>query len=164
MSIDLFARLQQASFLEGLEPDDVRALASLAHEKELAAGATLFHEGEPTSESYLVLEGSVTLEVCASGIGCRRILTVEQGELLAWSPLLEQPRLTATARSAGESRLIAFDAGQVLALCAHRPQFGLELMRRIAVALSRRLTATRMQLINVYGPETLPMGAPDNAD
>ena len=38
-------------------------------------------------------------------------------------------------------------------LCDHDPQFGYELMRRTALALAKRLSATRMQLVNVYGDQ-----------
>ena len=62
------------------------------------AGAVVFRQGEPATTVYWLLEGNVTLEICAPGSGCKRILTVAPGELLGWSPLLEQQRLTATAR------------------------------------------------------------------
>jgi len=35
---------------------------------------------------YLVVNGNVSVEICAPGIGCRRIMTVGNGELLAGRP------------------------------------------------------------------------------
>jgi CRP-like cAMP-binding protein len=72
--------------------------------------------------------------------------------------------MTATARALAPTRLVALDASQVLALCHHDPAFGFTLMRRTAQALAARLSATRLQLLDVYRQE-LPVvaGAPEGA-
>jgi hypothetical protein len=55
--------------------------------------------------------------------------------------------MTATARVVSHCRLVAFDAGGVLALCRHDPALGLELLRRTAITLARRLHGTRLRLL-----------------
>lgn len=143
--------LRQLRVLEGLDEEHLRQLAEIARVESFPAGTVVFREGEVASDVYLIVEGNVSLEVCAAGVGCRRILTVGEGELLGWSPVLEQERLTATARALGPLRAVKLNGKQVLALCAHDPQLGYEFMRRAALALAHRLNATRMQLLNVYG-------------
>jgi len=66
--------------------------------------------------------------------------------------------MTATARSRVQSRLIAFQVPQLLAVCKHDPLLESELMRRTALALAQRLKATRLQLLDVYRHEmpTIP--------
>ena len=88
-----------------------------------------------------------------SGRETKRLQTVGKGELLGWSPLLGQVEMTATARAMQPTRLVSIDATQLLALCEHNPRFGLEFMKRTAQALSKRLSATRLQLLDVYNDE-----------
>ena len=59
-------------------------------------------------------------------------MTVGEGELLGWSPVLEQSQLTATARAFAPTSAIEINASQILAICEHDPRFGFELMRRAA--------------------------------
>src|SRR5438105_3759588 len=58
-----------------------------------------------------------------------------------------------TARVVHPARLTALEAAPLLSLCEHAPRLGFELMRRTARALSQRLGATRLQLLDVYGHE-----------
>ena len=113
----------------------------------------IFREGDVAEHIYLITQGNVSLEICAPSVGCRRILTVGKGELLGWSPVLEQPRLAATARTLSPTKAAKISGGQILALCEHNPRLGFEFMRRAALALAKRLNATRVQLLDVYGPE-----------
>jgi CRP/FNR family transcriptional regulator, cyclic AMP receptor protein len=76
---------------------------------------------------------------------------VGEGELLGWSPVLEQSQLTATARALAATTAVEINASQILTVCEHDPRFGFELMRRAARALAKRLNATRLQLVDVYG-------------
>ncbi len=73
--------------------------------------------------------------------------------MVGWSPALGQPRLTATARALTNVLAIAIESSGCLALCKSEPRFGYELMKRTALALAKRLNATRLQLLNVYGDE-----------
>lgn len=145
--------LRQIDVLEGLSEHELQQLSQIAQGIEFSAGELIFREGDPAADVYLIAQGSVSLEVCAPGTGCRRILTVGAGELLGWSPVLEQARLTATARTISTTSAVKVSGRQLLALCEHDPRFGYEFMRRAALALAKRLSATRLQLLNVYGQE-----------
>ena len=72
---------------------------------------------------------------------------------MAWSAMLGQAQLTATARALADTRAIEVNAGQLLAICEHNARFGYELMVRAAGVLSKRLNATRLQLVDVYGSQ-----------
>src|SRR6516165_5124058 len=103
--------LRAIRFLEGITEDELRQIASVAHLAEYPAGKTLFREGERLSCIFLVVEGSVALELPVPGRGYQRLHTVGCGELLGWSPLLRQQPMTATARALAPTRVICLDAG-----------------------------------------------------
>jgi CRP-like cAMP-binding protein len=149
----LLETLRHSRFLEGVGPADLERLASVARPADYPAGALVFREGQCVPHIFVVAEGTVALEICVAGQGCKRLQTVGRGELLGWSPILDQGPMTATARTLGPARLIVLDAAQVLALCAHNLAFGYTLMRHTALALAARLNATRLQLLDVYRHE-----------
>jgi CRP-like cAMP-binding protein len=159
MTDSIEAALRRVQFLGDLSDTFLDRLAPVARTVSISAGGVLFRQGDVANEFYVLLEGIVSLEICAPGIGCKRILTVELGELVGWSPALGQPRMTATARALTQVLALALDSAGCLALCESEPQFGYELMKRTALALSKRLNATRLQLLNVYG-DVMPE-APD---
>ena len=129
-------------------------IAAAADIRSFPAGQTIFREGETSDAVYVVRHGRVALEICAPGVGCRRLLSVGPGELVGWSPLLDprQP-LTATARTTEPAELLALDAKAIQTIFAEHPEVGYHLLRQVAHSLARRLTATRMQLLNLYGEE-----------
>ena len=150
---ELLAQLRELRFLQDIEDEYLEQIAAIAKPVHFPAGKVIFHEGEALAQVYLIVRGDVSLEFCASGVGCTRVTTVVDGELLGISPLLEQTRMTATARATTAVEAIVLNSGQLLTLCEHNPRFGYEFMRRIVAAVAKRLNATRMQLVNVYGTQ-----------
>jgi hypothetical protein len=59
--------------------------------------------------------------------------------------------MTAHARVLTPARLVALQAAEVLSLCHRNQRFGFSFMRQMAKALSERLDATRVELLNVCG-------------
>lgn len=147
--------LQEIRFLQDMAPEHLDQIAGIAQIRDFDEFDVVFREGDQAENMYLVMFGIVSLEICAPGEGCRQILTLGPGELLGWSSLLEQ-RYTARARTPQAARLLQINVPHLLAICDRDPQFGYELMRRTALALAKRLSATRIQLLNVYG-EHLPV-------
>ena len=151
----LLETLREVSFLRGVADEYIEKIVEIAERAEFPEGKIIFREGEPASHIYLIVRGNVSLEICASGVGCKRILTLGAGDVAGLSPVLEHTRLTATARAISPTEALKISGNQILAVCEHNPRFGYEFMRKTALALSKRLVATRMQLLDVYG-NTMP--------
>ena len=145
--------LHRIRFLDGIAEEDLHRIASVARLQSYRTGTVLFREGDRITQIFLISQGNVALEVGVPGYGARRIHTVGAGELLGWSPVLDQGPMTATGRALAPTDVVAIDAFQVLALCHQDPNFGFAFMRRTARALAQRLNATRLQLLDVYGTE-----------
>jgi CRP-like cAMP-binding protein len=152
--LELVEALRDIDFLAGVGDETLKSIASVAQLVEFPEGQVIFHEGEPAKDIYLIIRGDVSLEICAAGIGCRRMYSAGPGELLAWSPVLEQPRLSSTARAVTSTQAVKINGTQILTLCEHDPRFGYEFMRRAAGALVKRLNAAQVQLLDIYGPES----------
>jgi CRP-like cAMP-binding protein len=142
--------LRELHFSAQLSDATAQKLAALLTPRDFAAGAVLFDEGTINPWLYLIVAGEVGLEMCIPARGCTRILTLGPGDLLAWSSLLGEGRMTATAIATSPARLLAASAPELKALCEADHEFGFELMRGMAQALAKRLTATRLQLLDLY--------------
>jgi CRP-like cAMP-binding protein len=153
MDQDLPSIIRNLHFLHDFPDEYLEPIASVASLKDCAPGTIVFREGQKESRLYLIVDGAVALEFCTPGLGCKRFQTVGTGELLGWSPVLGLDEITATARVVEKTTLLVIDAKQLIALCEHNPRFGYEFMRRTALALSQRLSATRLQLLDVYNQE-----------
>jgi CRP-like cAMP-binding protein len=145
--------LDKLAFFEGFPPDYLKPLVGVAKVVELPADEVVFSEGQKSPNIFVVIEGKVALEIWVTGHGATTIQTVGPGRLLGWTPILSHGMMTATARVVEPCRLVAFNAMQVLEACGQNPKFGMEFMRRTALALARRLSATRLQLLEVYEDE-----------
>lgn len=159
-AIDTVERLRGIGFLDGIADEHLQQLAGIAKEVEFPAGKILFYAGEPATTVYFLIQGSLSLEMSAPGVGSRRIMTVEDGELFGWSPLLQLGRLTATTRSLKETTAIEFSAALLLVLFEESPTLGYEFMGRMARGLAERLSAKRMQLFQLfeaYGAQIPPV-------
>lgn len=137
-------------FSANLSPSTAAKLAELVEIKDFPAGAILFEEGADHPWLYVVVAGEVALEMCVPARGCTRLLTVGPGDLLAWSGVLTQGRMTATATAQTATRLFAVSAQRVRGVCDADHRFGYELMCEMAKALAKRLVATRLQLLDLY--------------
>lgn len=153
VEIDVFKTLRELELLRGLSEANLHKLSKLGKSVGFPEGAVIFRNHEPAVHCYVITDGRVSLEVCSSPVGCAQILTVGNGELLGWSPLLGMPFLTATAKTSTPTKAIEFNGHEVVNLCEQQPELGYQFMRCTALALSRRLTATRLQLLDMFPGE-----------
>jgi CRP/FNR family cyclic AMP-dependent transcriptional regulator len=152
--------LCEVPFFENFDIQFLRQLADVTDIATYPEGSVVFRQGDPAETLHIIVDGNVALEICASGVGCKKILTLTRGDLLGWSPALQQERLTTTARALTEVKTLQLHSHELLAMCEAEPKFGYEFMKRAALALAKRLNATRLQLMNIYGSEMPPAEAP----
>lgn len=151
--MSLLDGISQSDFLRGI-PSELRArLAHLAHPKTFPAGAVLFVEGNVHSEFHVVIEGRVRLDMLVPRRGRIPILTAGPGDVLAWSALVGNSVMTSTAVALEAVKTAAFPGDQLTALCDSEHGVGYHVMRQLASALSRRLLATRLQLLDLFSAE-----------
>jgi len=126
------------------------ALVAIAVTKHWSPGAQLFQEGVEHDDIYLLQDGHVRLEMLVLDRGRVPLITVGAGDLLGWSPLFGNHVMTATAIALEPTQALAFDGKQLRELCETNHEVGYHVMRHIAQALSERLVATRLQLLDLF--------------
>jgi CRP/FNR family cyclic AMP-dependent transcriptional regulator len=150
--------LRDVRFLHDLDNEHLMQIANVTRMRDVGVGEVLFREGDVPQDVFLVVSGSVALDIATHGGGKRRIMAVGPGEILGWSALLEQTQMTATATAMAPGKVAQINTHQLLSICKHNSRFGYELLRRTSLALAARLSATRLQLLDTFGSQ-MPPGA-----
>jgi CRP/FNR family cyclic AMP-dependent transcriptional regulator len=148
---DLSEILRQHPFLMGLSEEHMATLIGCASNVRFNEGETVIHEGELANKFYLIRTGRIALEMEVSGRGSLRIQTTGPGEILGWSWLISPYRWHFSGVSVIETRAVALDAECLRNKCEQDPKLGYEMLQRLAQVMERRLDATRLQLIDMYG-------------
>jgi CRP-like cAMP-binding protein len=149
--------LQEISFLRDFAYEQLKQIADISQLRSFNKNEVLFDEGQRADNLYLVVTGSVLLEVGGADIGCKHILTIEKGELFGWSSQTEDRRYAAKAVATEPLQVVQIDGARMRNICDSDPRFGYEFLRRTMSALSKRLVATWKQLADVYVPHYVPI-------
>lgn len=146
--------LAQNTWFQALEPahfEKLLAIAGIAGWKE---GQTIFTEGELHDRIYLILEGRVALEKSIPGRGRVTILTLGPSEIFGWSAVVPViGTRMATARVVKTTQVVSFDSAALRQVCDEDHDLGYLVYRRLTNIIAGRLSATRLQLLDMYaGP------------
>ncbi|MCB9446012.1 MAG: Crp/Fnr family transcriptional regulator [Ardenticatenaceae bacterium] len=143
--------LQKNPWFRVLELPLFQKLVDIATVKDWEEGATIFREGDRDDNLYLILEGQVALEVYVQGHGRITILTIGQSEIFGWSAVLPvEGTRTASARAMRSTQAIAFDSSALRQACDEDHDLGYQVYRRLTNVVAGRLSATRLQLLDMY--------------
>lgn len=143
--------LREHPFFAGFAEEHSHILSGCARNRRFDAGHYLFHEGDPADEFFLIRHGRVALEVAAPGQAPVVIATLRKGEVVGASWLIAPYRWMFDARAIELTRAIGIDAACLRGKCDADPRLGYEMMKRFLPILVKRLNATRLQLLDVYG-------------
>lgn len=149
---ELEARIAEHPFGKGLPAWMIRRLAEAAQGMSPVAGEVLFHEGGPAGHLYLLQQGRVALESTVPGRGPTTFKILDAGEAIGWSWLVPPHRWQFTARAVAPCEITAVPAVALRRLAEESPEFGRELVDRMAAVLLVRLEATRQKLQEFHAP------------
>jgi CRP-like cAMP-binding protein len=147
-------QLKDLAFSAVLPDQVLEQIVAVSSVIDFPAGTVMFREGSVTRTLYIIYRGGVALEMCVPARGCVRLLSLGPGDMVAWSALLGQGEMTTTAVAIEDTQTIAISAPKLLEICEMNHEVGYQVMRRMAQALSQRLVATRLQLLDLYSTES----------
>lgn len=143
-------QLAPNNFLNRLSPRVQDKLYSQGEWFRYGAGEYIFREHDPSIYLYIVEKGHVAVDIHIPSKGKRSILTAGPGDLISWSALVEPRIHTASARAVEQTEVHGIKGATLMALCKEDPELGYELYRNLAEVVSARLTATRLQLLDMF--------------
>jgi CRP-like cAMP-binding protein len=137
-------------FGSGLPVTARARMAAVKTIADVAADTVLVREGTRCESLGVVVGGRIAIRLGLPGLEERTVLTIEPGDVFGWSAVLPPSIATSTCVTVAPSRVILFDGvGLGMALAAE-PELAAVLYQRLLVVVARRLSATRMQLLDLY--------------
>jgi CRP-like cAMP-binding protein len=82
-----------------------------------------------------------------------------EGEEFGWTAVLGSHDRVLQARALQDTRVLAFDAARLRALCESDRAFGYDLMRKLLSSAVERLQAVRLEVMDLYWPVARRAGA-----
>lgn len=138
-------------FFADLSAEDRGFIAGCGRNHRFDAGHYLFHEGGRADALYLIRHGRVALEILPPGRAPIVFATLGEGEIVGMSWLVPPYRWMFDARAVDLVRAVGIDAACLRGKCDADPRLGYELAKRLMPVMVRRLHATRLQILDVYG-------------
>lgn len=149
----LAEHLGRDPIFQDLEEPFLQLLAECAEEREIPPETFLFRAGEPASSFFLILEGSVMLEVYTPHRHAITLQTLKRGELVGWSWLLPPYRWSFDAHCMDPARVIAFDGHCLRQRFEQNHELGYQILQRFLPVMAQHLRAMQMQLLEIYETE-----------
>jgi CRP-like cAMP-binding protein len=132
-------------------PGGARArLAAVGRVVHYPGDAIVITEGRPCDAMGIVVDGRIALRLGVPGTPNRTILTVEPGDVFGWSAVLDSPIATLTCVTTEPTQAVVFDREGLRAALDVDNELAAAVYRRLLGSVTRRLSATRLQLLDVY--------------
>lgn len=138
------------AFFAEMPESDIALVAGCARNARFAAGEPLARRGEPADAFFLIRRGRVSVELDVPGQGHRILQTLHPGDVAGWSWLFPPHRWAFDLRALDGLSVTAFDGRCLRDKCEEDPALGYRLMKRFSQAMTDRLEATRVQLLDAY--------------
>ena len=116
---------------------ELERVASACRIREFPAGATIFKEGDPGWECFILERG--TVEILK---GFRRLAILEVGDHFGAMSLIESPARSATAKTLSETSVLVLSQREFNELLRRDAPLATRVMLRLSADLARMLRAT----------------------
>jgi CRP/FNR family transcriptional regulator, cyclic AMP receptor protein len=150
---DAVSALSASWFGAGLSPETVARLAAIAQLKDIDPDTELTREGQITEDLSIVLSGRIALRTLVPERGMVTILTVEPGDIVGWSAIVPPHRASSTAIAIEPVRVLEMPGEDLRNLLRGDHALAASVYPRVLQAVSRRLAATRLQLLDLFARE-----------
>ncbi len=132
---DAAGALGRAALLEGLSGGAREDVVARGTARRLAAGRTLFREGDPAAALFVVLAGRMKLTQVGAEGNEVILRFAGPGEAVAALALFEGATYPVTARAVGESRVLAWPREVLTDLFRRHPQLAINAMKLLSERL-----------------------------
>lgn len=134
--------LQQIPVFANSDEAHLQLLSFSAKQVELEAGSILFQKGMQAGAVYLVIEGKAEIYEDAEGAG-EVIATAERGALLGEVSMVANSAYRVTVKTVSPFKAKRIERDLMLRMIAEFPEFGLGIMRNVALQLGRSLESLK---------------------
>jgi diguanylate cyclase (GGDEF)-like protein len=125
-----------------LTGDEIQDLRPLLHPRRLSKGQTLFKQGDPGGELFVVESGALGIAVILDDGKDLEIAAFKKGDFFGEMSIFEKEPRSATCYAKSASRLLAMNEGEFFRLVETNPASAGKVMQRMLSVTRRRLEDT----------------------
>jgi CRP-like cAMP-binding protein len=145
-----FEALRAHRFTQGLTDSQLSALAALAKSVSFEADEIVLAEAQRSQNFYLLLSGSVAVELCALQYAVC-VQSLGPGEAFGWSSLLAEHDTVFRVRARERTEALRLAGSALQDLCRHDPDLGTEFLTRTLNVVAGRVKATELRFAEMCG-------------
>jgi diguanylate cyclase (GGDEF)-like protein len=134
--------LRGISIFVDLTDEDLKEVRRNMHQRTVRKGDTLFGEGDPGDELFVILKGAVAVTVRTQAGEEVALSEIGAGNFLGEMSIVEQATRSATCRAVQNCELLTLHADDFLTLIVSRPAAASAILRRMAAITAARLGTT----------------------
>lgn len=150
---DLDQLFRSHPFIATLSDDHITTLESCgAALLTFEPGDKIMTEGGKADTCFFIDDGDVALEMYVGGGKSRTVQTVHGGDIVGWSWLIPPYQRAFDATALTHVTALRVDAVLLRETMERDKAFGYEMMKRFCDVIVSRLDASRIRLIDMYGP------------
>ena len=142
--------LKNHPFTKDFPENSIARLACLAQKVAFQEDQVIFREGEQSRRFYLLLAGSVCVEI-STAVFAVCIQALGPGEVFGWSTLVDHCHTLFQVRAREASSALCFNGPQLLEACREDPALGREIFGRLLAVAARRVAASETRLAEFCG-------------
>jgi CRP-like cAMP-binding protein len=142
--------INEHAFTSGLSDSQIAKLAELAHGVSFKEDEIILVAGQQSKHFYLLLEGSVCIEVGARSYTVW-VQILNPGDAFGWSALLDHHDTLFQVRAREPSRALCLDGERLSAALHADSELAAELFRRTLALVAGRVQATEARLAEMCG-------------
>lgn len=155
--------LKGHSFLAGLPESQIARLSPLAREVSFQEGDVILSAGQQSKHFYMLLSGSVCVEVCARAYTIC-VQALGPGDAFGWSALLDHHDTLFQVRAREHSTTLRLDAEDLCTAFRQDAELAAEILRRALNLVAGRVQATEAKLAEFCGVRpSMPIWTPSSA-
>jgi CRP/FNR family transcriptional regulator, cyclic AMP receptor protein len=159
--MDRIELLKNIPLFESLEQEDLHILAGKLRESKLAAGDTVFVQGDEGDAMYLIEDGAIDI---VAGTGKHRVVLTSlfKQQFFGELALLDGAPRSATAQAGRDTSLLALERDDFVEFVKKRPEAALAIMHEVGErmrATNELMTRTVSRNVLEEEEEKLTLGA-----
>ena len=147
--------IHEADLFKGMSQEVIKEIDSSMIEESYEEGASLFKEGDPASNFYILGDGKVRLIIGKEGYMTH--VVSNPGEAFGWSSLVEDGFYTASAKCSLPTKVLRIEKEELDKIFERHPVSGLSFFKRMAGVIGKRLINSYRSLLAAQeglGPST----------
>ena len=147
--------IQKADLFKGMTQEVIEEIDRIMVEESYEGGVSLFREGDPASNFYILGDGKVRLTIGEEGHMTH--VVSNPGEAFGWSSLVEDGFYTASAECSAPTKLLRIEKEELDKIFERHPVSGLSFFKRLAGVVGKRLINSYRSLLAAHkgvGPST----------